>query len=240
MELTASRADFLRNGLILILSVGTVLTLNFFLLNAQKQKNVRELVALPRGIEHFTWGHKDALADFGWVRVIQDFDYCEAKDSNKECRGNGWLAQMLDVITELAPDFRAPYSQGGVALSILISDRKGATHIFEKGVSRISNDWVLDYKAAYHFLYEENAPERAALLMERAAKNGAPVWVYALASRLYSKAGKAELALRLYNELAASQNIPDDVLVRMKERLQEAGVSLTTSTGITNFKESEN
>src|ERR1700692_3858135 len=61
----------------------------------------RDLLSPPSGIEHFTFGHRDFIADFFWVRAIQDFDYCDLPESANQCRGKSWLYRMLDSITLL-------------------------------------------------------------------------------------------------------------------------------------------
>lgn len=206
---------------ILVPILSAALALGFFQGQVSSQTTARELVALPRGIERFAFGAREVIADLGWLRSIQDFDYCEKKEAAHLCRGNGWLARMLDVVTDLSPKFRAPYASGGMALSIIISDRAGATSLFEKGLAQYPDDWIISYKAAYHFLYEENDPARAAQLMENAAKHGAPGWVYSLAGRLYTRAGKRELALRLLEELRANPAIAPEALERLADRVRE-------------------
>jgi tetratricopeptide (TPR) repeat protein len=127
---------------------------------------------------------------------------------------------MLDAITELTPDFRVPYSAGAIALSVLVDDREGATKIFEKAVARFPDDWVILYRAGYHFLFEVNDPVRAQDLLVRAARQGAPPWVYSLASRLASKEGQTELAVRILEQALATDPRPE-VRMRLEQRLTE-------------------
>lgn len=179
-------------------------------------------VAWPSELKNFSFGQRLVLSDLGWIRSIQDFDFCEKTGQQKKCREQGWLYQMLDTVTEMDPRFHAPVSYGGLALSVVLSDISGATRIFDKGVERFPKDWVIAYKAAYHALYEEKNPAKAAGLMERAARNGAPGWVYALAGRLYTRAGQVEMSLRLLQDLKGNPSIPADVITRLEARIQEA------------------
>lgn len=187
-----------------------------------REKGYRDLTPLPAGLHNYSFGQQFALADFAWIRSIQDFDYCENEIRKGQCRNNGWLYQMLEAITLLDPKFKEPYSFGGLALSIIISDIAGASQIFKKGVQQFSTDWVLAYKAAYHALYEEKDNLKAAQMMEAAAKNGAPDWVYSLAGKLYAEGGRKELAIRLYEELRQNPAIPADVLKKLEERIAQA------------------
>ena len=160
------------------------------------------------------------MADLFWIRAIQDFDYCEEKISEQVCKGNGWLTKTLDLITDLSPFFRMAYSAGGMALTIIVSDYPGASKIFDKGVARFPTDWIINYKAAYHALFEEKDKVKAALLMERAAAHGAPDWVYALATRLYTDSGQQEMAARLITQLEG-EGFDEDIVRLMKQKLSK-------------------
>ncbi|UOF02607.1 tetratricopeptide repeat protein [Bdellovibrio reynosensis] len=156
------------------------------------------------------------MADTIWIRAIQDFDYCEQKKAENVCVDNSWLYHMVDAITELSPKFRVAYSNGSLALSVIISDIEGATKIFDKGVKEFPNDWTIQYHAAYHYLYEVKDRKRAAELLLQAGNNGAPAWVFTLAGRLYSDEGNFELAESVLQEMI--QNNQDPVLIK---RLQD-------------------
>lgn len=183
-----------------------------------EQERNRELVAPPSSLVHFTFGYREPMADLFWIRAIQDFDYCEKPLAEHLCQGNGWLAKTLDLVTELSPSFKIAYSAGGLALTIVISDYEGASKLFDKGVQRFPNNYDILYKAAYHALFEEKNTEKAASLMERAAKNGAPDWVYLLSTRLYTEAGKREMGQKLLTEVEGSSL--DPVLIEaMRKKL---------------------
>lgn len=178
----------------------------------------RALIAPPPFIEHLHFGFNEPLADALWIRSIQDYDYCEEEISYQNCKGNGWLAQMLDAITNLSPQFRMPYATGGLALTVVVSDYAGASKIFDKAVKAFPNDWPILYRAAYHALFEEKDKEKAARLLIRAAQNGDAEWYYTLAARLYNESGQRELGLKLYEQLK-KENYNPRVLALMRKRL---------------------
>lgn len=187
---------------------------------AEQAARPRELLAPPHEIQYFTFGHREITADLLWIRAIQDFDYCEKKINQRDCRSGSWLYQMLDVITDLSPDFRMAYSAGSMALTVIISDLEGASKFFDKAVAQFPRDWIINYKAAYHAIYEEKNPEKGARLVEAAAQNGAPTWVHALAGRLYTQAGQLELAELLARDLEASGGDPQ-VINAIRRRIRE-------------------
>lgn len=180
----------------------------------------RELIAPPRDIQYFTFGHKEILADALWIRSLQDFDYCEKLVNQRDCRSGSWLYQVLEVITDLSPYFRMAYSAGSMALTVIISDLEGASKFFDKAVTRFPTDWEISYKAAYHAIYEEKDLEKGARLVEVAAQNGAPDWVHVLAGRLYTQAGQREMAELLARNLEAAGEDPK-IVEAIRARIRE-------------------
>jgi hypothetical protein len=189
---------------------------------SQKTELPLALIVPPADLPHLVMGYNEVASDSLWIRVIQDFDRCEQPELDPDLKvqklkesqellaspgvpirsrcGKGWVYHMLDSITELTPEFRLPYSLGGAALSVLVDDRAGATAILEKGVNRFPNDWVIQYRAAYHQLFEEKNQLRASELLVRAGKNGGPPWLFFLAARLATSQGKAMLAKSIIEE----------------------------------------
>lgn len=196
----------------------------FFLVVPQVKVNEKvfrsELLAPPAALKYFLFGQKYLASDIFWVRAIQDIDFCEEKSKEGLCLGTTWLFQTLNFITDLDPWYRMPYSAGSMALSVVISDREGATQLFDKALIYYSKDWVIAYKAAYHAVYEEKNADKGARLMERAAHYGAPSWVYSLATQLYTESGKKELGYRLYESLKNS-GLTSAILDKMKEKLEK-------------------
>lgn len=137
----------------------------------------------------------------------------------------GWVYNYINAITELAPRFRMPYSAGATVMSILVDDREGARLIYEKGIKQFPDDWTMSYRAAYHYLYEVDDPNRAAELLLIAGEKGAPPWVRLLASRLFTVSGRAHLAKSVLEEtLATTPEGP--ARERIIQRLAEAEAAL--------------
>jgi hypothetical protein len=127
---------------------------------------------------------------------------------------------MLDRITDYSPKFRIAYSMGATTLSVLVDDIEGASRLFEKALLVFPNDWVIQYRAAYHFLSEVHDLDRAAELLLLVGKNGGPAWAPSLAARLYSRAGQALLGKQVLLELLETYN-DGPAADRLRERLAE-------------------
>lgn len=202
----------------------------------------------PAALKDFTFGYNDFLASLLWIRLLQNFDYCETgkysetdyvapertdnriegiierKIKPSKCN-KGWVYSMLDVISEIQPKFDLVYDTGAMFLSVVVDDREGARLIFEKGLKHYPNDWNLNYHAGYHYLWEVQEPKRAAELFHQAAQNGAPQWAVALSAALYTKAGQAQLAKTIL-ENALRNNPKGKDEERIKARLQEVDAIL--------------
>lgn len=184
------------------------------------RNQVKDFIAPPPLIEHYSIGMRPQLADLFWIRSLQDFSYCEEQIFRRVCRGNSWLFQMLNTTVTLDPEYKIVYSTGGLALTIIISDYAGASIIFDKGVEKFPEDWPLLYKAGYHALYEERNFVKAEDLYRRAAENGGPDWIYKLADRLNSKQGRIALGERMLQDLIKREE--DEVFIeRMREKIEE-------------------
>ena len=193
-----------------VLVSGAALTFAFRQPMRTEERINLDLIPPPRGIQRFTFGYDEVMADSFWLRLIQDFHICEnAKDgiahtadrksTEPMCR-QGWVYKMLDAITDLSPLWRLPYATGATMLSIVVDDREGATQLFDKGLKQFPFDYNLNYRAAYHYLWEEKQPEKAAPLLLRAAQAGGPAWMYSLAGKLYSEEGKLDLAIEVMEQ----------------------------------------
>ena len=180
-------------------------------------ERTKVFIGPSKNIKGFTLGYDDFIASVMWVRVVQDFHVCDQNSKAVKYPGftdnvdpvdevlsrelpdsrceDGWVYQMLDVISDLQPKFKSVYLDGGSMLSVLVDDRTGAQKIIQKGLIPFPNDWKLLYQAAYHELFEMQNANTAQELMLRAAENGAPSWVYSLAAKLMTRTGRAALAL---------------------------------------------
>lgn len=204
----------------------------------------KNFLSPPENMKYFTLGYNDLLVSSLWIRLLQDFEFCEGgkftsedfvmpdqaqgdsvdrvlKRKIKDSKCNlGWVYLMLNSMTEIQPNFKIAYTTGAVLLSVLVDDREGARRIYEKGLNVYPNDWELNFAAGYHYLWEIQDAAKAAVYFDRAAKLGSPPWVASLAASLYTKAGQATIA-KVVLEDALRRSPNSEGAVRIKARLQE-------------------
>lgn len=185
------------------------------------------IAPLPQ-MQRLTFGFSEVIADTLWIRAVQDMDHCDQQVSEESCKSDSWLYLMLDAITDLSPYFRVAYSAGSLALTVLISDIGGATKLFEKALKYFPKDWVINYRAGYHYIYEVKDKKRAAELLETAARNGGPPWLYSLAGGLYSEAGSEDAARMLLNYMIQTEQ-HESIVKRLREKLDKAAHPSTIS-----------
>lgn len=201
----------------------------------------RFVIPPPEYIEYFHFGFNESMADSFWLRWVQDVDLCMTYGGKAKAAApipedqrdpllytprykmcdNSWGFKMLDTITKLAPRFMMPYIAGATTLSVLIEDYEGASVIFDRGLKVYPEDWTLSYRAAYHFTYDRGDVAKAAILLERAASLGGPIWLKSLASRMYTRAGQVELGLSVlenYRQLVEGNKVAEK---EVDQRIQE-------------------
>lgn len=198
----------------------------------------------PDSIKYFTFGYADMFASVLWIRVLQNFDYCEggkyqqsdyvppAADAKNKLQGvllrkmkpakceKGWVYSMLDGMTEIQPKFKTAYDVGAPFLSVIVDDREGARLIFEKGLSLYPKDWRLSYAAGYHYLWEMQDADRAAKLLIQSLESGGPPYLASLAAGLYTEVGQAEYAYSILKSNLA-KDPPQEIRLRLEKRLKE-------------------
>lgn len=191
--------------LIIALSIASLIKTNF---NYKKGR----IHPPPTGLENVHFDFNEIIADSLWLTYIQQAWNCQ---NEKLCYPN-WGFRVLDEVTLLSPRFKNPYIHGATMLSVLLDDRYGAKVIFDRGLIEYPDDWLLNYRAGYHYLVELNNNEKAADLLNHASIHGAPHWTKSLAARLYEKSGNLEISEALIISLIASSNSPE-----WKESLQK-------------------
>lgn len=185
--------------------------------------NGGHLICVNEYTKYFSFGNNSQVADVFWVRFLQEIDaYNELKIAAAHlCPDSisSWHYQLLNVAIELDPKFYEMMAVGPLLISVTISDSKGASILFDKAVKNFPNDWKILYQASYQAQFEEKDYKKAAELLFRAGKNGAPIWVYSLAGGLYNRAGLTNFANSVYEYLV--KNFPEDkVTKRLKDKLE--------------------
>lgn len=206
---------FSKSSLTVLASISIAFLIAFFLRH-DLNKDQSKILPPPQGMEYIHMGFNETISDLLWLGYIQNLWNCHKEQT---CHKN-WGYRVLDEATVLTPKFKALYTHGATGLSVLLDDDYGAKIIYDRGLLEYPKDWILNYRAGYHYLIELNNEERAASLFDAAGDFGAPLWTKSLAAKLYERTGNLEVSEFVLESMIASS--PDNAWTdSLKERLKE-------------------
>ena len=194
---------------VLVLSFGATA-----LLKSSLGETREKVLPPPEGLILVHFGFNEIISDLLWLTYIQhSWDCYKAKLCYQD-----WGYRVLDQASQLAPRFKALYVWGATGLSIMLDDDYGAKVIFDRGLEQYPKDWVLNYRAGYHYMIELEDNKTAARLLNVSSENGAPFWTKSLAARLYERSGEFESSRQLIQSMIASST-DDSWKAKLQERL---------------------
>lgn len=139
-----------------------------------------------------SFGYQNVFSSLLWIRFLYN-----TPPRKVEKDSVSWIYLDLDAISKLDPDFAYVYHLGGIFLSVITEDKKGAQLILERGVQKFPDSGALRSYLAYHYQHELNMPLKAAEQYELAADlPGAPSYYASLAARLRRHATMTEAEIR--------------------------------------------
>ena len=147
--------------------------------------------------QYFNLGQKRLASSIIWISTIleSDHDHYNKRDLNS------WMFIRFSTISFLEPKFYENYAFGGVYLSIVKDDLKGASIIYDKGLEQYPNDFSLLRDAGFHFYFEVGDFRKSLPIYKklREFKNPSPIVISTLA-RLEINDGKVEDAFNLLSD----------------------------------------
>lgn len=208
--------------LVLFVFAFLIVYLNINISKMTSSENGGRLICVSDYTKYFSFGNNSQLADFFWLRFLQETDaYNEFRIADGHLcpdQISSWHFHIINVAMDLDSRFYVMASVAPLIVSITISDSVGASKLFDKAVENFPNDWRILYQASYQAQIEEKNLKKAADLLYRAGKNGAPRWVLSLSGGLYNEIGMKTFADSVYNYLESQ--FPDDPNTkRLKDKL---------------------
>jgi hypothetical protein len=108
-------------------------------------------ISINSNISYLNFGQKRHLFSWLWIETLLFADIAHYQGRPLE----NWLYQRFKSILTLDPNFLFGYQFAGLYLSVISDDIAGATSIYNMGLAKFPEDYVLNINAAVHFLKEE-------------------------------------------------------------------------------------
>lgn len=110
----------------------------------------------PEFLRLTSFGYSRAMSSLLWIQFLQ-----QTPPARVEPDKLSWIYYDLEAVTEIDPNFLPAYDRGGIFLSVVTEDKRGAERILLKGSKRFPDQWRLPAYLAYHYQWELNEPEKA-------------------------------------------------------------------------------
>lgn len=212
------------SGFLSTLLAGLILFLNINLKILTSSKYESALVCVSEYTKYYAFGFANQMVDSFWIRFLQELDaYNQLTIADPHLcpdKISSWHFHIVNVAFDLDRNFLELYLHAPLLVAVTIGDTQGASILFDKSVIAFPNDWRILYRAAYQAMIEEKNKPKAADLLYRAGKNGAPSWVMSLAGGLFNESGDRQMAERIYEELLADSK-DEDAAIRLKQKLDK-------------------
>ena len=159
-----------------------------------------EVGYLPTGefIKGAALGYDALLADVFWVRATLLFG---SRFGDEDEQWYSWLYHMIDLTTDLDPDFRAAYKYGGTMLRVNGVFVDQSSLIFQKGMRQLPGEWYFPFGIAMNFYLHRDDPALAGAYLARAVKTGnGPFYLRNLTASMMTDGDQLETALLFLQE----------------------------------------
>lgn len=170
-----------------------------------------------------SFGYSRAASSILWLRFL-----LQTPPRSIEASQVSWIYLDLKAVTELDPEFYPAYEMGGIFLSVITQDKKGAEQILLRGTQAFPDRWRIFAYLGYHYQYEIVNPEGAAKAFKAAAAlPGVPPMVKVLATSYTSKFEGEDAGLTLIQDMLNQAKDPltrnrlEEKIRRMKKSKQE-------------------
>jgi hypothetical protein len=172
-------------------------------------------------LRFMSFGYARAMGALVWLRFLQ-----QTPPKKVEKNEVSWIYRDLNSLSEIDPEFFPIYDLGGIFLSVITEDKRGAEQILLKGTRVFPERWRIRGNLGYHYQFELNEPEKAAEQYRIGAKlPGAPPLFALIASSFINSREGRERSIDFLEGMLRDTKDPD---VRAKflakiEKLKKGG-----------------
>lgn len=161
---------------------------------------------LPSGtfIKQASLGYDQLAADLTWFSAVQYYG-----GYRKDYHDLAYFEGLIDIVTDLDPNFEFPYIFGAVVLSQDLSSFDRAIDLLRKGMANNPTSWRLPFEIGFLYYIDARNPDMAARYFDLASRvPGGNERAKRFAAFVYSKAGHRETSIRMWEELLEETEEP--------------------------------
>ena len=176
---------------------------------APRHRIADEIKYLPTGrlLKAASMGYEMLVADVLWARTTMLFG---KNFQQQDTDWYAWVFHMIDLATDLDPEFKAAYKYGGLMLRAEGEYIDQSSLIYQKGMAALPENHYFPFFIAMNYYEYKDDRQTAAHYMELAASCGTgPAYLPNLAASLRSEVGDPREALMLLEEQL--RGIPPDM-----------------------------
>ena len=169
-----------------------------------QRKHKLEVLYLPSGqfVAQAALGYRELAADILWFRMVQYYGGYRMGENDIAL-----FAHLVDVITDLDPQFAYAYVFGALIMAQDLDQFKQGIGFLEKGVRNNPHDWWLPFELGFlNYVYARDYT-KALFYFEKAARlPGAGPQAARFAAFVAAKAGYVETSIAMWEELARTSD----------------------------------
>ncbi len=191
-------------GVLLALAIGGVVELGQRLEErVAAYQHEEEAFWLPSAatLRRWSFGFEGLLADLYWLRAVQ---YYGRRVFRPGARFEP-LDALLELVTTLDPHFLAAYRFGAIFLALPPPQGAGrpdrALALLDRGIAANPGEWRLLLDKGFILLWDVRDYAKAAeVFLHMSRHPRAPTWTRDLAAAVYARAGRREIARRIWRD----------------------------------------
>ena len=167
-------------------------------------------------------GFDGMVADLLWIRAIMYFG--SHHDMTEDENWYVWLYCMIDLVTDLDPDFISPFKYGGLMLHLQSDWVEPANLLMAKGMNHNPDEWFFPFTLAMNYYSREDYERAAEYAQMAAVLPDAPFYLPNLAASMLNDTDREEVSLQFLKErysTALDEKMRDAIYVKIQETLFE-------------------
>ncbi|MFP4168033.1 MAG: tetratricopeptide repeat protein [Desulfonatronovibrionaceae bacterium] len=168
----------------------------------------------------FVPADNEFMADLLWMQSCYYFGEHFLTDRKYDL-----LDEYLELIIELAPKWKRPYSFAAIIFPLEAGDVDKGLEFLDKAIERHPDVWRFPfYKGVYLMQYKGDMEQAGTILHKAASLPGAPEYLSRLSATLATKAGRRRLARRFLRDALERAGDPKQrkaIQIKLKELMQD-------------------